>query len=119
MATYNQEEFLKENLLTGLYDGSFSVSNVNIYAFGFFSRGMISQEGFTEIQEKVKAYQTELAEKEAERKRKEEELKKAQEELEKAQAEHDKAQQDLDEANSQMKTAEATESENEEQAIDA
>lgn len=123
---FNSDDFIYENLMIGMRDGSFTPAQVNLYAMNYSMRGMISQDTFSKIQTEVKAYQAELAEKEAERKRKEEELKKAQEELEKAQAEHDKAQaehdkaqQDLDEANSQMKTAEATESENEEQAIDA
>lgn len=113
---FNSDDFIYENLMIGMRDGSFTPAQVNLYAMNYSMRGMISQDTFSKIQTEVKAYQAELAEKEAERKRKEEELKKTQEELEKAQAEHDKAQQDLDEANSQMKTPEATESENEEQA---
>jgi len=115
---FNQDEFIKTNILQAFKEGSFSEAQVNLFCMNYLMRSMISQETFDSIQAEIKAIKEAKAQAEAERKRKEEELKKAQEELEKAQAEHDKAQQDLDEANSQMKTAEATENENVEQAID-
>lgn len=46
---FNMTEFLKENLITGFQNGSFSEQQVNIFAMNYLMKGMLEQEDFEEI----------------------------------------------------------------------
>lgn len=48
---FNMSEFLRDNLINGYLDGSFSETQVNIFSFNYLSRGQLAQEHFDEIQE--------------------------------------------------------------------
>lgn len=46
---FNMAEFVKTNLITGYWEGSFSEAQVNIFATNYLMRGMITQADFDEI----------------------------------------------------------------------
>ena len=46
---FNAEEFLKENLIKGFENGSFTSEQINIFAFNYKLKGYISEECFNEI----------------------------------------------------------------------
>ena len=46
---FSTEIFLKENLIKGFENGSFSEEQVKIYAFNYKVKGYISEECFDEI----------------------------------------------------------------------
>lgn len=50
---FNAEEFLKENLLNGFENGSFTGEQINIFAFNYKLKGLISEECFNELCEAV------------------------------------------------------------------
>jgi hypothetical protein len=50
---FDTEMFLKENLIKGFENGSFTAEQVNIYAFNYYKKGDISEECFNEIKEAV------------------------------------------------------------------
>lgn len=47
---FNMAEFLKDNLISGYLNGSFTLQQVSIFAFNYLSRGQITQQDFDEIQ---------------------------------------------------------------------
>lgn len=50
---FDMNEFLKDNLVNGYWNGSFSREQVNIFAMNYVMRGMLTQEDFQEIQERI------------------------------------------------------------------
>lgn len=46
---FNAETFLKENLINGFENGSFTVEQINIFAFNYKLKGFISEDCFNEI----------------------------------------------------------------------
>ncbi len=46
---FSAENFLKENLIKGFENGSFTEEQVKIYAFNYKIKGCISEECFNEI----------------------------------------------------------------------
>lgn len=51
---FNMAEFIKENLIRGFWDGSFTEAQVNIYAMNYLLKAVISQEDFDYILEAIK-----------------------------------------------------------------
>lgn len=50
---FNMAEFIKENLVNGYWNGSFSKEQVHIFAMNYLMRAMISQEDFNYILEAI------------------------------------------------------------------
>ena len=50
MTTFSIADFIKNNLLAGYDNGSFTEEQVNIYSVNYLSKGQISQSDFEEIQ---------------------------------------------------------------------
>ncbi len=46
----NFAKFIKDNLISGYQNGSFTIEQVNIYSMNYLMRGNITQEDFDEIQ---------------------------------------------------------------------
>lgn len=46
---FDMAEFLKDNLITGFQNGSFTEQQVNIFAMNYLMKGMLEQEDFEEI----------------------------------------------------------------------
>jgi len=65
--TFNFEQFMKENMLKGLKDGSFNAAKVNVMAGNSLVNGTFSEETFKEVIEEVKKYTAEQERLEAER----------------------------------------------------
>ena len=47
--SFNMSIFLKNNLISGYANGSFTEQQVNIYAFNYLSKGQLTQEDFEEV----------------------------------------------------------------------
>lgn len=65
--TFNFEQFMKENMLKGLQDGSFKATKVNIMAGNSLMNGTFSEDTFKDIVQEVKDYTAEQDKLEAER----------------------------------------------------
>lgn len=65
--TFNFEQFMKENMLKGLHDGSFSPTKVNVMAGNSLMNGTFSQDTFNDILNEVQAYVVEQERLEVER----------------------------------------------------
>lgn len=50
---FDMREFLKDNLVNGYWNGSFTREKVNIFAMNYVMKGMLTQEDFQEIQERI------------------------------------------------------------------
>lgn len=50
---FNLEGFIKDNLMSGFDNGSFTEQQVNIFSFNYFMKGHISQETFDELVEYI------------------------------------------------------------------
>ena len=59
---FNTEMFLKENLIRGLANGSFTAEQVGIYAYNYYRKGDISESCFNELKEMVEPKETDLEE---------------------------------------------------------
>lgn len=46
---FNMADFIKENLVNGYWNGSFTKEQVNIFAMNYLMRGMITQADFDYI----------------------------------------------------------------------
>lgn len=51
---FNMVEFIKTNLISGYWNGSFSEQQVNLFAMNYLMKGMIEQEDFNFILESIK-----------------------------------------------------------------
>lgn len=51
---FNMAEFLKTNLIRGYWDGSFSETQINIFAMNYLMQGWFAQEDVTEVLEGIK-----------------------------------------------------------------
>lgn len=72
MAKFNQDEFIKTNLLKSLKSGAFDSGQINIFAINYLLKGAITQTTFDEISAAVTEYEAEqkrLAEEQAEQAR--------------------------------------------------
>lgn len=49
MMPFNMKEFLKQNLIRGYWDGSFTMAQVNIYAANYMAQGWFTQDDFNEV----------------------------------------------------------------------
>lgn len=49
MEAFNMSEFMTENLIKTYKEGSFTESQVSIFAANYLSRGLVTQEGFQRI----------------------------------------------------------------------
>lgn len=50
---FDMRVFLKDNLVNGYQNGSFTLEQVNIFAMNYVMKGMLTQEDFREIQERI------------------------------------------------------------------
>ena len=50
---FDMRGFLKDNLVNGYWNGSFTREQVNIFAMNYVMRAMLTQEDFQEIQERI------------------------------------------------------------------
>lgn len=48
---FNLAKFIKDNLISGFSNGSFTQEQVNIFALNYLMKGQISQDDFDYIQE--------------------------------------------------------------------
>lgn len=51
---FNMSEFVKDNLIRGFWDDSFTEAQVNIFAMNYLLKAIITQEDFDEILEGIK-----------------------------------------------------------------
>ena len=51
---FDMAEFVKENLIRGYWDRSFTEAQVNIFAMNYLLKAIITQEDFDEIMEGIK-----------------------------------------------------------------
>lgn len=49
--TFNMSEFLKDNLISGYQNQSFTKEQVNIFSMNYLMNGRLTQNDFDEIQE--------------------------------------------------------------------
>lgn len=94
---FNQDEFIKTNILQAFKEGSFSEAQVNLFCMNYLMRSMISQETFDSIQAEIKAIKEAKAQAEAERLAKEQAAKEAQEKADQLAKEAEEAQQEANE----------------------
>lgn len=65
---FNLSEWLKNNLITSCRERSFTVAQVNILAFNYYSKGQLNEEDFNIVMQVANEVQTEIdAEEEARR----------------------------------------------------
>lgn len=95
---FNQDEFIKTNILQAFKEGSFSEAQVNLFCMNYLMRSMISQETFDSIQAEIKAIKEAKAQAEADRLAKEQAAKEAQEKADQLAKEAEEAQQEANEA---------------------
>ena len=50
---FDMRAFLKENLVNGYWNGSFTREQVNIFGMNYLMKGMLTQGDFQEIQELI------------------------------------------------------------------
>jgi len=50
---FDMASFLKQNLIRGYWDGSFSETQVNIYAANYMVKGWFTQDDFNEVIEAI------------------------------------------------------------------
>lgn len=51
---FDMAEFLKDNLITGFQNGSFTEQQVNIFAMNYLTKGMLKQADFEEIMDSMR-----------------------------------------------------------------
>lgn len=53
---FDTNSFIKNTLISGLNNGSFTADQVSIYSFNYLQRGLITQDTFDEISQAVTDY---------------------------------------------------------------
>lgn len=56
---FEMTDFIKDNLIRGYWDGSFSEPQVNIFAMNYLMRAMITQDDFNFILEAIQPREVE------------------------------------------------------------
>lgn len=59
---FDMEGFIKTNLIKGYWEGSFSKTQINIFALNYLAKGMINQDDFDYIMEKIEPREDENTE---------------------------------------------------------
>ena len=59
---FKPEKFLKDNLIRGYMNGSFTAEQVSIFAYNYCCKGDISENCFNELKEMVEPEEADLAE---------------------------------------------------------